>query len=136
MDLGRTIDLILGRGDRGERALILAVLEDSIDQYCKGCPDASNWIFGEPMNGAEHDVSFSARPQRLDLFDGDEVLTIEESTGRLDIFGTKSQSAGFDFEDVSAYLNIPAELMRDSIRRRKKREQSGVVQLNFYARGE
>ena len=136
MDLDRVIDRVLDRGSRGEHALVLAVLEDAIALFIKDCPDAENWIFGEPMNGAEHNVSFINAADQLQVFcDDGEILDYDRPARKLDLFGTSAQSIGFNIDDVAAYINIPLAVLRKNIMRKKEARKDKARQLNFYTGG-
>tara|TARA_Y100000401_G_C8202463_1_gene164296 strand:+ start:240 stop:569 length:330 start_codon:yes stop_codon:yes gene_type:complete len=51
------VDDVLQRGERGERALVITLLEDAINGCVKGDVEDSNWIFGVSRGGSGFDFS-------------------------------------------------------------------------------
>jgi hypothetical protein len=127
------IDRVLRRGARAELALVSVLLEDAVDLFVREDPDAANWLFGAPLRGAEHSISYRTDPTRLDLFyfDGSFCTTIFEPRRTLDVIGTPNQCGGFDLSDICDYLGTTPRVVRAAaLRQYANRADDG--QTNFF----
>ena len=68
------VDDILQRGERGERALLIALLEDAVAGCLKGSAEDSKWIFGVPLGGPGFDFPEVIEYLQLDPQDIQELI--------------------------------------------------------------
>lgn len=76
VNVERVIDRVLSRGERGSRALLIAILEDAIDLYVRNNAEAASWIFGESRGGTGFDfddlvelLGYSPQMMREEILD-------------------------------------------------------------------
>ena len=76
VNVERVVERVLNRGERGARALLVAVLEDAIDLYVRNNAEAAAWIFGETCGGEGFDfedlvelLGYSPKMMREEILD-------------------------------------------------------------------